>query len=188
MDVFWVTVGANTLGSLVGVGLALWHDRVLEENRRIQSRSNAKLSLAREEADQLRVAIWLVEENVDLAKQLIADQEIDGVSFFRMNTHLLDGAVTRLSTLCDDVQVVYHLEHLRYQLHHINAKMGPWNDAYVVKPNLTAVLGASIVKSAKLTVLPAAESLLPVLNRRLQCLSGDQLPTIKPRSVDLLEI
>lgn len=109
---------ASLVGTGVGVWLALWVDRH-QERRRAKN----------QQVSQLRIARWLVEENIELARQALGILGPTASIFFRMNTHLLDSAVVELASLIDDQQLLWRAEHFRYQLHHLNGKLNALAEA-----------------------------------------------------------
>ena len=167
MKGFWLGALANAIGSAVGVFLALFLDGVREAHRSNREREKAARQRDEAEAAQWRIAQWLVEENIELAQQAVEAINIGGVFFFQMNTHLLDVATTELATLSTDQELLWNLEHFRYQLHHVNEKIAEQSRAALFQGTPTAEahrrlresLLPSIRRQLRDMIIPAAERL-----------------------------
>lgn len=140
-----------------------------------------------DEASQLRIVHWAVEENIELARQSVGYLRDDVVYFFTMSTHLLDAATVQLAALSTNQELLWHVEHLRYQLHHVNAKMQAYV-AYRTDPGVrtevavdkTRLLAKSIRDQLEQPILPAAEKVLPQLATAMQKLTRRQIAPIRP--------
>ena len=174
---FWVSVLATLIGAFVGFGLALILDRIIQRTRR-------KV----EESSQLRNAAWSVEENLELVRQVLGyvrpDNRLLPILAFRMNTHLLDQAVLRLSDLCDDPNLVWELEHFRFQLRHLNGKldlMQQYGAQTFRRPSAVEVtqLRASLVEHGD-HVRETGEKLVPSLDARLSRFKAPKRPAARP--------
>lgn len=185
---FWWNVGANLVGSAFGVFLALLIDHRREAGRRERERLKAAEQRDEEEAAQLRIVQWAVAENVELARQALDYLGKEQVFFFTMNTHLLDGATVKLATLSTDQELLWHIEHLRYQLHHLNAKLTSYvanrTDPGVrteVAVDKSKLLARSIRDQLAQQILPAAEKLLTPLATGMQKLTRRQIAPVRPK-------
>ncbi len=168
---------ATLIGAFVGFGLALLLDRMVQRSRRKS-----------EESSQLRNAAWSVEENLELVRQVLEyvrpEDPFLPILAFRMNTHLLDQAVLRLSELCDDRNLLWELEHFRFQLEHFNGKLDIMQQ-YGVRtfrvPSQNEVTGlrAAVVEHGELITV-AGDRLVPLLDKRLTTLKAPKRLAARP--------
>ncbi len=174
---FWGSVLATLIGAFVGFGLALILDRIIQRKRR-------KV----EESSQLRNAAWSVEENLELVRQILEyvrpANPLLPILAFRMNTHLLDQAVLRLSDSCDDRNLVWELEHFRFQLRHLNGKldlMQQYGAQTFRRPSAVEVtqLRASLVEHGD-HVRETGEKLVLSLDARLSRFKASKRPAARP--------
>lgn len=123
----WSSFVPNLLATLIGLGGALWFDRM----RRLQTKRDADEARDRLKEKRLagfsRNALWGIEENQELARQIEAeieraDPRLPNLAF-RMNTHILNEAVLEMARLSDDPTLLWELEHFRFQLTHLNGKL-----------------------------------------------------------------
>ena len=84
------------------MSIGLFYDRWKERKARAEREETRRRQHREQEATQLRIIEWLVNENVDLCKQVLAAVRADQPFYFRMNTHLLDASLVTLSTLTTD--------------------------------------------------------------------------------------
>lgn len=167
----WLGTIETLVGAFVGVFLALLGDRFVESRKQ-----------KGEEAHQLGNAAWSVDENLELARQLreyVASSGPLPILAFRMNTHHLDPAVRELSRLCDDEDLVWSLEHFRFQLRHLNGKLDVMQ-GFAVKTFRTGT-DAEIegIRNAVLAhvevILTSGESLVARLNGKLDQLGARRI-------------
>jgi hypothetical protein len=177
MTPFWLNSLASAVGSAAGVGLALTIDRWREAARRRRS-----------EVTQLRIALWLVEENLDLGRKAMEGMGDGAAPFFRMNTHLLDVSTAELAKASSDQLLLLKLERFRDQLHQVNEKIRIHGEAIMFQgtPTWDAIkrrdekLVPSIRSHLSDHVVPAGEELLTPLKARIRELSRQQLPVRPP--------
>jgi len=189
MSAFTDQLWPNLIGSGFGVGLALFVDRWTESRRRAGERKKARRDREERSAAQLRIVQWLTDENLELARQAVEALDSGGMFVFRMNTHLLDAALVELSTLCDDQELLWKAEHLRYQLHHVNEKIAAFVSSAIFQGTPTAsgrrFLKEQIVPSLRAQlvdqIVPAGEALSAELSRGIQTLSMIQRPPVRPQ-------
>ena len=179
--VFWANALANAVGSAIGVSLGLFYDRWKERKARAEREETRRRQHREQEATQLRIIEWLVNENVDLCKQVLAAVRADQPFYFRMNTHLLDASLVTLSTLTTDPVLLLHAEHYRYQLHHLNGKIDSFREAREV------FQGGHVSEGALLKVLDRLRPLIPRQSEGLIAASAPLLRLLRSR-IDALEV
>ena len=111
---FWQQLITTTLGVALGIPAALWIERQIEGEKEKSERKE----LAQALLDSLNKNLGLVDQ---LARELAQD---DYVPLYPVDLTILDATASRKYELLKKSDVVRAIDHARFELIHLNGKLG----------------------------------------------------------------